>query len=85
MNEQVGADSKGVNQKEIRISSLNVEHFVAKISEPDFVSYVKSFDIFLHWKLLQQISLTSARTSRTITCFTVQPLNRQHTADDREG
>ena len=46
MNEQVGADSKGVNQKEIRISSLNVEHFVAKISEPDFVSYVKSFDIF---------------------------------------
>ena len=46
MNGQVGADSKGVNQKEIRISSLNVEHFVAKISEPDFVSYVKSFDIF---------------------------------------
>ena len=46
LNEQVGADSEGVNQKEIRISCLNVEHSVAKISEPDFVSYVKSFDIF---------------------------------------
>ena len=85
MNGQVGADSKGVNQKEIRISSLNFEHFVAKISEPDFLSYVKSFDIFCALETLQQISLTSARTSRTITCFTVQPLNCQHTADDREG
>ena len=46
MNEQVGADSQEVNQKEIRISSRNVEHFVAKISEPYFVSYVQSFDIF---------------------------------------
>ena len=46
MNEQVGADSKGVNQKEIRISSLNVEQLVTKISEPDFISYVKSFGIF---------------------------------------
>ena len=40
MNEQVGADSKGVNQKEIRISSLNVEHFVAKISEPEWLRLV---------------------------------------------
>ena len=30
----------------ISISSLHVENLIAKLNEPDFVNYIKSFDIF---------------------------------------
>ena len=33
-------------QGPISFSSLNVENLIAKLNEPDFVSYIKSFDIF---------------------------------------
>ena len=33
-------------QQHIKVSSLNVENLVTKLSEADFVNYIRSFDIF---------------------------------------
>ena len=33
-------------QGPISFSSLNVENLIAKLNEPDFVGYIRSFDIF---------------------------------------
>ena len=45
-NSQVGENLNDSGQDAISFSSLNVENLIAKLNEPDFVSYIKSFDIF---------------------------------------
>ena len=45
-SEEVSGTPSSNEPKVIRICSLNVDNLVTKISEPDFVSYVKSFDVF---------------------------------------
>ena len=42
-SEEVSGTPSSNEPKVFRIFSLNVENLVTKISEPDFVSYVKSF------------------------------------------
>ena len=45
-SEEVSGTPSSNEPKVIRICSVNVENLVTKISEPDFVSYVKAFDVF---------------------------------------
>ena len=54
----------------ISISSLNVENLIAKLNEPDFVNYIKSFDIFCPSRCLLVHSSTSVHTLKIIACFT---------------
>lgn len=42
---QVGDNPNGINHA-LKFCSFNVENLVTKLCEPDFVNYVKSFDIF---------------------------------------
>ena len=59
----------------ISVSSLNVENLIAKLNEPDFLNYIKSFDIFCALETFTSSHSTSVHTLETIACFTPPPKN----------
>ena len=79
-SEEISGTPSSNEPKVIRICSLNVENLVTKISEPDFVSYVKSFDVFVPSRRLQALILISAHTLTIITFLTRLPSNFRHVA-----